>query len=190
MNIHLLAFADQQIRDRSKQGPAPDDVDLWRKNIGILGAWRNIAGRDGAMALYNYGKALEAISELLGNPPLGLCPTLRNLIDYKAFKAQRKRFDTAFPNIILIRHAVSHAAELMAHPADARQNLFSGDYSGGGIEIKASGFGGGLYVDGVYEDTVTRTIDGKVLTYKLSGKSALELEAIRLAVWAIFQPPE
>ena len=72
--------------------------------------WKQIAARDAAMTIYHIGRAISAIR----TKNLPLCPTLGALTDHAALREADRRFERAFPHYELIRHAIGHAAEIMA----------------------------------------------------------------------------
>jgi hypothetical protein len=181
-----IALLQHSYRLSAQKNDTTTDLEARIRRDIIILEWSSIAADGGAMALYHISKLLEAIAELLGNRPKGVCPSLRSMIDYQEFKRLRKAFGTEFPNVDLIRHSVAHAAEIMSSPAKHDQNAFDGSVSGPGFKI---GDSRGIVLNGIFGDHVVRTIGKKVLTYELNAKSLAIITKTRLAIWSVFAPP-
>ena len=143
--------------------------------------WKQIAARDAAMTIYHIGRAISAIR----TKNLPLCPTLGALTDHAALREADRRFERAFPHYELIRHAIGHAAEIMATPAKTAENALSGTYSDpGGITATGEDFGL-VSLDG---RRYSVTIRKQVMSYSLSKASLAELAACIAAVRAALPP--
>ena len=72
--------------------------------------WMHLAGRDGALTVFHFGKALCEIRDVVFQQ----CPVLNSFLDRKAFKDVVGSFNIAFSRWEAVRHAIAHDGEL--HP--------------------------------------------------------------------------
>src|SRR6516165_4698948 len=78
--------------------PDPPKYPVIESPAHTLGAWKSMAARDGALAIYHFGQALAAIS-----PWLHKCPTVSARLDHPAVRLARKAFRAALPSYDAIR---------------------------------------------------------------------------------------
>lgn len=145
--------------------------------------WAHMAGRQGAMAIYHFGVACDGIREALTE-----CDTVRNAMDYNAFKQARRAFRKAFPDSENVRHAVAHVADKIKTPAKVREHGFTGSHNiGTGLVISDSTLN--TFTDIIVGRTITNSWSGKLYSYELSTQTRDTLEQIKHAVWLAFRPP-
>ncbi len=84
--------------------------------------WQFIAGRDGAMTIFHFGKTIESIKEsgFFG------CPTLKAKIDHAQLRIGAKLFRQWFRDFERVRHSVAHAAELQKNQESRKRNSMRG----------------------------------------------------------------
>jgi hypothetical protein len=135
--------------------------------------WRELAARDGATTVYHIGCAIAAVR----TKTLPLCPTLNALTDHPALRAAERQFHRAFPNTDMIRHAVGHAAEILATPEKAAENAFSGTHSEpDGVTVTGEAVGLVSLTGRRYSVTIKK----QIVSYELSYESFTSLvECVR-----------
>jgi hypothetical protein len=121
----------------------------------LYSQWRFIAGRDGAVTIYNLGKTMEGIRASLHN-----CPSLNALVDQSLLTESTRILRQNFPRFEGIRHTIGHMAEFL------RDNESRQEHGVGGVMIANSLFG----------RTFTATFEGKILGYEISAQSAGHLQ--------------
>jgi hypothetical protein len=91
---------------------------------------RHIPARDAALTVYHYG------CTLMTSIPSALrrCPTISALGDHQALRAVRREFQERMENYTLLRHAVSHRAE-MRETIERQQSHAAPNLTGGQREI-------------------------------------------------------
>lgn len=141
--------------------------------------WRTIAARDGAMTIFNFGEALDAISfqEL---------PTLRRQTDHDRLRQARKLMKTHFPNRVYIRHSVGHSAqmtrsvpEMEKHSVRGPYEIFTGAPLGDNrtlVNIRNS----------LRDRTFINTYEGKIFSYEISTETIKDLNEIRFMTYSAF----
>jgi hypothetical protein len=147
-------------------------------HFGLWYEWRFVAGRDGAFAARNYGKALEAVQALALR-----VKDLEGDIARSAFSEPRRLYHEAFPKIDTLRHSVAHP-EFYANPR--KNKPVSKDIPGIAIGV---GQGASVTVtSGFNGDTFGATFDGEYVSYELSETKAVLLVDITKKCFAVFDP--
>jgi hypothetical protein len=129
--------------------------------------WSLIAGRSGAIAIYNYAKAMKGVKAVLG-----LCPTWNALIDGKKLKPLVNEFEAKFPVWYELRQAIAHEAELWDHPKKLLEN-----------EPK-----GGHFRNSILGDTYITAYKGQEFIYSVNVGSVLVLNDITRRYFDVFAP--
>jgi len=128
--------------------------------------WRLLSGRDGAVTIYNLGKAMEGIRASLKN-----CPSLNSLVDQSLLAESTQTLRTSFPRFEGIRHTVGHGAEFM------RDEQSQGKHEFRGVMIANS----------LFEREFTATFEGKVSSYEISSQSAQNLQSAVTTMLSAFE---
>src|SRR3569833_2171982 len=84
--------------------------DDFRQDVALFNAhpeFRDVAGRDGAISVWNFAKAYESTAEIGKR-----IPTLLSHADVSKFREARKLLKQEFPKHDKVRHAVAHAGEI------------------------------------------------------------------------------
>jgi hypothetical protein len=84
-----------------QKDPSDGDADAI---LEILDGWPVVAGRDGAMSIYHFGRIIAGIDETLAKAPI-----LARSVDATLRRAARKSFQSAFPDFVDARDAVAHS---------------------------------------------------------------------------------
>ncbi len=129
--------------------------------------WATIAGRDGAMTIYHFGKTISSIREF------GFvdCPVFKKEIDHAALRAAQKLFNTSFPNYLNLRHSISHSAELV-------KDIKTRDQNAAGIWT---------FQNFLQKQTFHNTFNGKVFSFEISVQTLSRLRQVKSAFEVPFQ---
>src|SRR5947207_15098806 len=87
--------------------------------------WLYVAGRDGALTIFHFGKAICQIRNVIFES----CPVLASHLDRNAFRSVVVSFDKTFPSWEAVRDAVAHHAELHIDPLTAEEHSVRGPLS-------------------------------------------------------------
>jgi hypothetical protein len=148
-----------------------------------LREWQFLAGRDGAITIFHFGKAMGQIRKVIFES----CPVLASRLDRKAFKSVVGSFDKAFPKWEAIRHAVAHHAELRIDPLITEEHYVRGPLSVPGLPPVGAG------VRQSFSNTLVgrrfiHTFDKYLCEYELSQDTLNSLHDIRIRYYQIFSP--
>lgn len=178
---HTLSLFDTCYAERAKlrqkteaPGPYPPQYDTFI-------TWELIAGRDGAMTIWDFARATHLVSKNLEK-----CPTLAMLVDRPRYEKCLAQFQQDFPNAKIIRHAVAHPSDLYGAPKDAASNSFTGEFNAHGIEIDAND--ANTVFDGISGRQVLVTIYGQIVGYELSDDSVQKMQHVRDEIHKVFAP--
>jgi hypothetical protein len=170
--IHLFDFCEKNIEQNKDASANLRRVVLWQ-------SWQKLAGRDGAMTIFHFGKALAGAGMTLGS-----CPTIRRGLDATKLRSARKLFNQKFPRNEDARHAVAHAGELWSTPAKVDKNIareprHMAEFMGCGIDelVVRDSFVGGRF---------TNTFEGKVISYELNRLTLSDLEHVKYEFYSAF----
>lgn len=145
-------------------------------NMMPIFSWRYIACRYGALCLRNYGKALEAIKNLLPS-----FPTLKPYVDAIEIRNIKKEFKRQFPNVDRLRHSVVHP-ELYSDPEK------QSEVTGPPTSFPQMTYGA-LRQPGMFHGrTYFATFEGRAVTYDLTAISVATLVRLSKQVHAAFEP--
>jgi hypothetical protein len=135
--------------------------------------WLYLAGRDGALSIFHFGKAMGQIRNVI----FASCPVLASHLDRQAFKSVVGSFDKTFPRWEAVRHAVAHHAELHIDPLIAREHSIQ---TGPGASRSFSNLLSGRRFSHTFEEGTCE--------YELSQDTLDRLHDIRLRYYGIFAP--
>jgi hypothetical protein len=160
--------------------PYPHDPD----NKSWVHAWQYIAARDGAVTIYNFGKAFELISHNFVK-----CPTVVSLVDRESLKTARRRMRELFPRYEAIRHAIAHSAELMNQESSSKKHSISGPFElARGLVAPA---GTTVMISGTLKDReFISTVKGQLQSYEISKATLDGLTDVRIDIYTAFLPVE
>jgi hypothetical protein len=136
-----------------------------------LREWRQMAGREGAMAIYQFGMTAEGLSATIGK-----YPTLATRFDQKTLGAARKLLERSFPLRELTRHAVAHAGEMFSDPKRAKEHFV---VRSPGVSV--------AYRNVIQGRRVKFTICRTLCTYELSQKTLDRFIAVRGSYFSAFR---
>jgi hypothetical protein len=97
--------------DSCNNGLAADHKAPW------LRKWREMAGRDGGMSLWHFGRTIEGVLELIGQYPI-----LTNRTDPDALRQTRSLLEQKLRMREQIRHAIAHRSDFFTSPQKARKH--------------------------------------------------------------------
>lgn len=149
-----------------------------------LQGWELMCARDGALAIYHFGQALDAIPKWLRN-----CPTLYDRVDHATLRLARRLFKAAFPSHDAIRHVVGHAVDFSATIKERERHSITRPWRRAfdNLTIQMVGprpmYSAGDLIDRVYKVTY----DGDVHYYEIKGESLERLSAIRERTYEAFK---
>jgi hypothetical protein len=115
--VSLFNWCEGQISRLKAEQPSPNTAN----DLSIIRNWKNIAGRDAAMAIFHFGDSMGAISGMLK-----LSPTIAVNIDRTSLSRANKHFARNFPNFVQMRHGVAHAAEALKSPSKLEEHQSAG----------------------------------------------------------------
>ena len=145
-----------------------------------LSAWKTMAARDGAMAIYHFGQALTAIP-----PRLHECPTVAPLVSHAAIRLARKSFTAVLPSYDAIRHAVGHAADFNATIEERDIHSIKPPWKGRfGLEIV--GTKPVRLTEQLFGRTYCVTYRGRVHSYEINAETLDVLSKARERTYAAF----
>jgi hypothetical protein len=131
-------------------------------------AWRFIAARDAAMSVYHFSYVLELIRSAAKQSP-----SMTDVIDHKALKAERRAFLEIFPFAVRMRHAIAHHSDLFENERKSEQN---------------SSKSGPNFVNCLMGNKYKCTIDGIAVECDISSYSAAALLAVTHRTFDAFEP--
>lgn len=142
--------------------------------------WRNMAGRDGALTLFDFAQLIEATRSSLNE-----VPTLLPFIDTGALKIAEKLFASQFQYFHLVRHAAAHPGELFSTTQSLEENVITGEYmtpigkmvNDGGAIVLGGGF---------FDRTYQIMIDRRLVGYDLTLESHDKLVKITMRIYEAF----
>jgi hypothetical protein len=143
--------------------------------------WRNFAGRDGALTIFDFSKTLAAIRGSLNE-----VPTLLPLIDTGKLKVAEKLFKSQFPSFDLIRHGAAHPGEIFADTNATETNAIKGEHQTP-IGTLAAMDGGRILLGGnFFNDTYSIMIEQKIVGYELTADTLAKLERVGGMIYDAF----
>ena len=142
------------------------------------GHWMFIAARDGAMTIYHFANTLQYIRSLLRS-----CPTIKALVNAPSLRKTTELFQTQFPHVKTMRHALAHSAELSRSPKHFKKNSFKGDYEGFGVSIKHSSV---MMKDNLQDRNYVNTFNGEIVSYEVSSTTLNHLNAAKNSFYSSF----
>ncbi|WP_424993554.1 hypothetical protein [Oceaniradius stylonematis] len=178
-NESLALFDYCETQRRAVGEAAPRDRfgrRMYPKLFHSMFAWQSFAGREGAMAIWDFAAAMHLVQSNLNH-----CPTIKALVHRRDLGAAIASFHAAFPDAKDIRHAVSHPVDIVGTPANQKKNAFTGSYEEAGVRITDSS---NTSYAGINGRRFAVTIYGKIIGYELASASAQKLAEIANAIRA------
>lgn len=193
LNHHVRAFeAAMQLYEYSAEATHAansayevDRADKLADNaLEILDGWPAIAGRDGAITLFNFSKLLVGLMHTATQvPSLAAGGTRRSL------GLAQKRLLELFPNIPGIRHAVGHAGERMATAEKTAEHAKVGPWSNSQITVAPGEHSIAMTLHDVISNRVySNTWNGEIVSYRLEEASVRGLAEVRDMAFEAFVP--
>jgi ribosomal protein L37AE/L43A len=182
--LFLLGWYEQQFRHalalfdlcETERTSVPKDI--------TLHGWKTMAARDGALAIYNFGQALAAIS-----PRLHKCQTISARVDHPAVRLARKAFRAALPSYDAVRHAVSHASDFNAtiEKRDEHSIMPPWKYSRANVTHEIIGAQPVRMTEQLIERAYCVSYAGGVHYYEVTSQTLNVLSKARERVYAAFE---
>jgi len=148
--------------------------------------WKFVAGRDGAMSIFNFGKAVEGIMASVGT-----MPTLFGMVDRDPLRKARQLMRDMFPRFEAVRHSIAHAAELIGDPDKIDQEGISGaPYTFGSLTINPGQSVVIIRSSFVGPRLFANSFEGALQAYELSQKTANGLWEVKQTIYAAFKNAE
>jgi hypothetical protein len=158
-------------------GAAVALYELARSNSlkGLYFDWALMAGRDGALSLYDYGQALAKVRSLIGR-----VSSWFHRIDRNRLKQAEKEFDAAFPFSAQLRHSVAHP-ELYNNPEKRmgigiQSDMDNADSEDGLMTINGS----------IINHSFSATFEGTLVQYALTSDTVRSLTQITQSAFEAF----
>lgn len=176
------ALAEKADLARQVEFGALDLGTLDLKTNTLLG-WRKMAARDGALAIYHFGQALDAIGSSLKE-----CPTVRACTDHTKLRLVRTQFHAHFPSAHSIRHVIGHHADIGAAIEWSAKHSVRGPYQAtfGGTAIRILDHAHIVFCDNLYDHTYVVTYDGAVHSYQITAETSDTISKIRQKTYSAF----
>lgn len=141
--------------------------------------WMNIAWRDAALTIWNYGNAMSSAISCAKQ-----CPSILAHLSLGDLDALRREFAEKFPSATAIRNAICH--EVNKFPRKRASNAASGELTDYGMHLGAET--SGYLVRGGAGDRVFVTIGNEVHDYTLDEATASILSDLHDRFIAVFEP--
>jgi hypothetical protein len=153
-----------------------------RPSMNIYERWQFIAGRDGAITIYNLGRAMEGIRASLKS-----CPSYNALINQDALTESTQILRRRFPRFEGVRHTVGHAAEFSQSPEARAKHASTEAMDGTRGMTKPEGTS--VYIGRSFNGReFFATFDGKIVSYELSLESFEHAKRAVLKMIEAFRP--
>ncbi|KAA3511598.1 hypothetical protein [Agrobacterium rosae] len=158
----------QDLRRSLLSANAPDTLIL-NNSLHLIKNWDDMAGREAAMTLFHFGKALMQIKA-----NMRLTPTIKEESDSDILRKASGELERGFPNYNVARHAVGHRAEAVGSFDGVKEHA---------IEIE----GGKEFLIGqVRGDDYIATFEKKLLTVPLTEEARQRLSDIAALIYSAF----
>ena len=97
----------------------------------VASNWKSVVARDGAVTLYKIQDIINNINASLIDVP-GFCSS----VDQEKKNLAAKAFRLAFPDVNIIRQAVTHTPDITKNIEKFGEHTISGDYDDGNILLR------------------------------------------------------
>ena len=145
--------------------------------------WSFIAARDGAMTIYHFGQALQHMRNTLG-----LCPTVKSLVDPRVLRLAGKKFNSRFRDYESLRHAVAHSGDFWRQGVDVIRNAMKKLRVGPFVLVSKNAHV--VIRESLLDRRFTTTIEGRQVSYEISGETLKNLVGIKDEIFSAFRPAE
>ncbi len=146
-------------------------------------SWEFIAARDGAMSIYHFFNAMDAV-----NTWAHKSKSIADNLDRDALKNAFKIKKQHFPRFEAMRHAVSHAGELQKNQKRIDDNFYSGSYDGSIKIVADPGTGNGAIYNSLFGDNYVSMINNEIIEYKINDETLDILSTIAKIYFGAFAP--
>lgn len=148
----------------------------------LLTKWQLMAGRDGAISIFNFGKTLESARTILFKS----CPSWRDLAKAKTDETF-SLWEAKFPRFVAIRHTVAHAGEF-SRPGERDRHTFNGQPN---LNFIGSDGPINLYMSASLNGReFISTFEKKIVSYEVSTETAALLSDVAQTFFDAFKPIE
>jgi hypothetical protein len=130
--VALLDYVEKSAADVDAVNPGANKPIEVVRIVHVLKLWEDMAGRDAAMTVFHFGKALAAIRAGLSD-----LPSIKGDVEHTRLRAAAKRLRRDFPNFEKTRNGIGHRAELTASVASLREHSANGELIIGRLEKRA-----------------------------------------------------
>jgi len=124
-----------------------------------------MSAREAVSAVFKFSEDMEMIGVNLSK-----CPVLLRLVDSKAKRVATRKFKTAFPGIIGIRHSGQHGDIIYGSPEKLAKHVT----------------GPIISINNLVGNTIETTYKRKKVSLEISGATLTKLEQVRDAYWDAF----
>ncbi|MHA1564413.1 MAG: hypothetical protein ACTSX7_03780 [Alphaproteobacteria bacterium] len=145
----------------------------------MIGDWRNIAARDGAMTLYHFSCVFARLRQSMKD-------TLSVEYDVKALRNADREFLSKFPRVRGIRNSISHAGEHVETQAKFDKHAYTGSLDRGGLRIRNEGGAKLIISDTLDANRFTETYKNEVVSYEVSYDSLEKLVDVLEIIYSAF----
>jgi hypothetical protein len=146
--------------------------------IRVYGGWQFIAARQGAISLYNLGKAMQSIRADLKN-----CPSLNSIVKREELANASRTYRNRFPRFEGVRHVVAHDAEFFGPQEQRFKHALREPIKRGSFIEAGAGIPLGQNLNG---DEFLCSFLGKVVSYQINVDSFEHAKAAILAMIGAF----
>jgi hypothetical protein len=172
--VYLHEYSAQAAREIT-------DFATLEHSLWTTGGWQMMAGRDGALTIFHFARALDGLQNGLKG-----CPALNADVAHQSIRNARKIFESAFPGYIAIRNVIAHVADfskkLETKTAHAVKGPFKEKWFASADQQGLTWLGGNMN-----GNTYAVTYEGQAYTYDLSIQSAAKIRSIKERIYSAFE---
>lgn len=139
------------------------------RKMHMLKVWNNMAGREAAMAVFHFGKAIESVRAGLKN-----VPSIKEHVLHDELRSVKRQLSRDFPGHEMARHAAGHRAEAVKSMDELKRHAVQKD---NGKEFILTNVG---------ENQYRATFKGEEVSIGLDQRSREKLRALASRVYTAF----
>ena len=159
-----------------EKNPADEEAD---SVLEIFDGWPALAGRDGAITLFNIDKTMNGLIEGVER-----LPTLVAAGCLEKVRAAKYLLQTTFPDIPKIRHAVAHSAERLDSQPKMAEHSYYGPWHNSQMDVvEGAASVSTILVDTVNQRSYSNTWEGNIVSYRMEEASVKVLADVRNMVF-------
>jgi hypothetical protein len=129
----------------------------------VFRGWKFIAARQGAISLFNLGKAMQSIRADLKN-----CPSLDSIVKQEDLAGALRTYRSRFPRFEGVRHVVAHDAEFFGPQEQRFKHALREPIKRGSFIEAGAGLPLGQNLNG---DEFLCSFEGKLVSYQINAES-------------------